>query len=116
MREVAETQRAYTIPAHFNAEDYFAPYYGITVDGAPELIRLKVIPREARYMRSLPLHSSQEEVETCEEYSIFTLFLSPTWDFKQELLSRADQLEVLAPASLREWMREMIGKMMGRYE
>ena len=45
-------------------------------------------------------------VETCEEYSIFTLYLSPTWDFKQEL----------APASLREWMREMIGKMMGRYE
>ena len=116
MREVAETQRAYTIPAHFNAEDYFAPYYGITVDGAPELIRLKVIPREARYMRSLPLHPSQEEVETCEEYSIFTLYLSPTWDFKQELLSRADQLEVLAPASLREWMRGMIRRMMGRYE
>ena len=116
MREVAETQRAYTIPAHFSAEDYFAPYYGITVDGAPELIRLKVIPREARYMRSLPLHSSQEEVETCEEYSIFTLFLSPTWDFKQELLSRANQLEVLAPASLREWMKEMTGKMMKRYE
>ena len=56
------------------------------------------------------------EVETCEEYSIFTLYLSPTWDFKQELLSRADQLEVLAPASLREWMGEMIRKMMGRYE
>ena len=30
--------------------------------------------------------------------------------------SRADQLEVLAPASLREWMGEMIRKMMGRYE
>ena len=56
------------------------------------------------------------EVETCEEYFIFTLYLSPTWDFKQELLSRADQLEVLAPALLREWMKEMIGKMMGRYE
>ena len=64
----------------------------------------------------LPLHLSQEEVETCKEHSIFTLYLSPTWDFKQELLSRADQLEVLAPASLREWMREMIRKMMGRYE
>ncbi|MBR5204825.1 MAG: WYL domain-containing protein [Bacteroidaceae bacterium] len=54
------------------------------------------------------LHASQEEVETCEEYSIFTLYLSPTWDFKQELLSRADQLEVLAPTSLREWMKEMM--------
>ena len=116
MKEVAETQRTYSIPESFNAEDYFAPYYGIITDGAPELIRLKVIPREARYLRSLPLHPSQEEVETCEEYSIFTLYLSPTWDFKQELLSRADQLEVLAPASLREWMREMIRKMMGRYE
>ena len=116
MKEVSEMQRTYTIPPSFSAEGYFAPYYGITVDGAPELVRLKVIPREARYLRSLPLHASQEEVETCEEYSIFTLYLSPTWDFKQELLSRADQLEVLAPASLREWMREMIRKMMGRYE
>jgi hypothetical protein len=37
----------------------------------------------------------QEEVETCGEYSIFTLYFSPTWDFTQELLMR---------------------KMMGRYE
>ena len=86
------------------------------MSGRPELVRLKVIPREAKYMRSLPLHPSQEEVETCEEYSVFTLRVAPTWDFKQELLSRADQIEVLAPASLREWMKEMIGKMMRKYE
>ena len=115
MKEVSETQHAYTIPASFSAEGYFANHYGITVSGAPELVRLKVIPREARYMRSLPLHYSQQEVETHEEYSIFTLLVSPTWDFKQDLLSQANQIEVLEPASLREWMRDMIGEMWEKY-
>jgi predicted DNA-binding transcriptional regulator YafY len=44
------------------------------------------------------------------------MYLSPTWDFKQELLSRADQIEVLEPDSLREWMSDMIQKMSEKYK
>ncbi len=66
-------------------------------------------------MRSLPLHQSQLEIETGEDYAVFELILAPTWDFKQELLSRADQIEVLEPVSLRQWMKEKTGAMFSNY-
>jgi hypothetical protein len=116
MTEMDETAHAYSIPTSFNADEYFINYFGIITHGKPELIKLKAIPLEAKYLRALPLHHSQEETETYDEYSIFTLYLSPTWDFKQELLSRANQIEVLAPASLREWMKDTISKMHHIYQ
>lgn len=115
MSEVDETQHDFSLPEDFDGESYFYNYYGIKADGKPEKIKLKVIPLEAKYMRSLPIHHSQKEIETTEEYSVFTLYLSPTWDFKQDLLSRADQIEVLESESLREWMKEMTSKMFNIY-
>lgn len=115
MTYVDITCHDFTMPEDFDADDYFSNYYGIMADGKPENIKLKVIPLEAKYMRCLPIHHSQKEIKTTDEYSIFTLFLAPTWDFKQDLLSRADQVEVLEPESLREWMKEMIKNMNKNY-
>ena len=58
------------------------------------------------YLRTLPLHPSQQETETCDEWSIFTYRMVPTWDLEHELLQYNDNVEVLAPQSLREQMAE----------
>ena len=116
MSNLVQTSCKYKIPKDFNAEDYFYQYYGINTSGNPQIVRIKAIPLEAKYLRSLPLHPSQIEIRTTPEYSIFSMYLSPTWDFKQELLSRADQIEVLEPDSLREWMSDMIQKMSEKYK
>lgn len=116
MSNLVQTSRKYKIPKDFNAEDYFYQYYGVNTSGNPQIVRIKAIPLEAKYLRSLPLHLSQKEIRTTPEYSIFHMYLSPTWDFKQELLSRADQIEVLEPDSLREWMSDMIQKMSEKYK
>lgn len=116
MSNLVQNSRKYKIPKEFNAEDYFYQYYGVNTSGNPQIVRIKAIPLEAKYLRSLPLHLSQKEIRTTPEYSIFSMYLSPTWDFKQELLSRADQIEVLEPDSLREWMSDMIQKMSEQYK
>lgn len=116
MSNLVQTSCKYKIPKDFNAEDYFYQYYGVNTNGNPQIVRIKAIPLEAKYLRSLPLHPSQEEIGTTPEYSIFSMYLSPTWDFKQELLSRADQIEVLEPDSLREWMSNMIQNMSEKYK
>lgn len=116
MSNLVQTSRKYKIPKDFNAEDYFYQYYGVNTSGNPQIVRIKAIPLEAKYLRSLPLHLSQKEIRATPEYSIFSMYLSPTWDFKQELLSRADQIEVLEPDSLREWMSDMIQKMSEKYK
>jgi len=60
--------------------------------------------RQAPYLRTLPLHTSQEEVETTDDYSIFTYWLSPEFDFVQALLAMGEDVEVLSPADLRQTM------------
>jgi predicted DNA-binding transcriptional regulator YafY len=50
----------------------------------------------------LPLHTSQQVIESNNEYTIFEYKLAPTYDFIMELRKYCSKLEVLAPQSLRE--------------
>jgi predicted DNA-binding transcriptional regulator YafY len=94
----------------------FEGAYGIIVDDTPtESIRLKVDAYQANYLRSLPLHSSQHELKRTGEYSIFSLRVRPTYDFKQKLLSLGSTVEVLQPESLRADMRGEIQEMVKKY-
>ena len=101
---------SFTLPADFDAESFFSSCIGIIVsDEDPQTIKLKVDAFQSNYLRSLPLHPSQKETERTEEYSVFTYFLRPTFDFVQELLTLRETAEVLAPKELRAEMAR-IGK------
>ena len=71
---------------------------------------------QANYLRSLPLHPSQHELKSTDEYAIFSLRVRPTYDFRQKLLSLGSTVEVLQPESLREEMKEEIAMMLKRYK
>ncbi len=101
---------SFTLPADFDAESFFSSCFGIIVsDEDPQTIKLKVDAFQSNYLRSLPLHPSQKETERTEEFSVFTYFLRPTFDFVQELLTLRETAEVLAPKELRAEMAR-IGK------
>ena len=98
---------------------YWHNYYGIyttNTDKHPDEVKLKVSPRFSKFLRSLPLHHSQNEVETNEEFSIFTYQLCIEQDFISEILSNGTDIEVLEPQSLREEVSATIRKMLGKYE
>ena len=100
----------FTMPADFDAEGFFSSCFGIIVgDEDPQLIQLKVDDYQTNYLRSLPLHHSQKEVERTEAHTVFSYFLRPTFDFIQELLTLRETAEVLSPKSLRAEMSR-IGK------
>lgn len=100
----------FTLPADFDAEEFFSSCFGIIVDDEePQLIQLKVDAFQANYLHSLPLHHSQKVVEQTKEYTIFSYFLRITYDLKQELLSLGDRVEVVYPKELRKEMAR-IGK------
>lgn len=111
------TDETFVYPAEFHPADYFACYYGIATDGysPPTTIRLKAYAELPHYLRSLPLHVSQRETEHTQEYSIFEYYLSPTFDFVQELLLHGDQIEVLAPCELRNRIAGIIRAMNSQY-
>jgi len=108
----------FKMPDAFNPSEYFENYYGVIIDDDydVEAIKLKVSAGQANYLRSLPLHHSQQEIETTEEYSIFELKLRPTYDFQQEILRNGEDVEVLTPLWLRKEMAERINNMWNKYK
>ena len=97
------TSESFILPKEFSADGYFGNIYGVRVysDMKPERVLLKVSSIQTKYFRSLPLHRSQKEVETHEDYSVFSYFLTTDYDFKQDILSFGDSIEVLEPKGLR---------------
>lgn len=106
MIKVVQLDRALRRPANFNAEEFFSNYFGIIAekDLKPVTVELRVEAYQAKYVRSLPLHSSQKEISTTDEYSVFQYHLVPTFDFRQEILSRGPAVEVLTP----QWFRDEV--------
>lgn len=111
------TERPYVYPADFSPKAFFAPYYGIiaSTDQPPTDIVLRAYDELPGYLCSLPLHASQEIIERTEAYTDFKLRLVPTFDFVQELLLHREQLEVIAPETLRGEVASLIKQMYKRY-
>lgn len=110
-----ETTFRYT--KDFSAADYFCDVFGIIAgnDRKVENIIIRAFAELPGYLRSLPIHHSQLELESNEGYTDFALRLVPTFDFIQELILHRDQLEVITPKSLREEIALIISKMSDNY-
>ena len=105
------TERKFKLPKKFDATKFFEDYYGIIIgdeDFEVEPVALKVDSWQSKYLRTLPLHHSQVEVERNDEYSIFEYRLCPSFDFRQKLLSMGSSVEVLAPQDLLLFMRDEV--------
>lgn len=116
LKSLVITDNTFIYPADFSATAYFANFYGILVtEGKPEKIIIRTYNELPGYLRSLPLHQTQCELETKDGYTDFSLRLVPTFDFIQELLLHRDQLEVIAPPPLRNEVAHIITNMSGKY-
>ena len=76
---------------------------------------MRAYPPYINYLRTLPLHASQKELASTEEYADFEYNLRPTFDFKQELLAQGDEVVVLEPAEFRQEMKNIVQQMVKRY-
>ena len=81
----------------------------------PETVILKVSARQAKYFMSLPLHQSQEVVEETPEFTVFRYFITPDYDFKQDVLSYGNSVEVLEPQEVRTAIGDMVRKLNDKY-
>ena len=107
----------FKMPDSFNPTEYFSEYYGVIIDEEQtvEEVKLKVSAAQANYLRSLPMHHSQQEIERSSEFSIFRMLVKPTYDFQQEILKNGEDIEVLAPLRLRNKIADKIKGMWNKY-
>lgn len=121
IKELEIQDSTFQMPNDFNLEELFATSSGIYIPSKESgefafTIRFKAYKHEVKYLRDLPLHPSQIEVETGEDYSIFELFLYPDVGFIMEILKFNSGIEILEPQHFREKIKDEIIKMMSIYE
>ena len=112
IQNLQTTEKKFKLPKKFCPETFFKDAFGIIVDRDVETceVQIKAFGNKRKYFQTLPLHHSQEELVISENESIFSYYLSPTFDFRQELLSHGDEITVLSPQWLREEIREIARK------
>lgn len=118
MGDVTLQKEKFKMDKNFDAIAYFSESYGVMVDHRvnTERIVLRAYGLEPYYLRDLPLHHSQREIRTTDEYCDFELRLKPTSDFKGKLLQRAEWIEVLKPQSLIDDIITLHQRSINRYK
>ena len=96
------TNKKFSIPKGFNVEEYYRYCFGIISpdEGEPLKIILSFESYQGKYIKTLPLHETQEILIDNEDELQIKLKLHITFDFVMELLSFGDNMKVLEPESL----------------
>lgn len=96
------TKKKYKPASDYNTEQCYRYSFGIMSpdDDEPHNVLLSFTAFQGKYIKTLPLHHTQEIVEDNEEELCIKLKLFITHDFVMELLSYGDELKVLQPQSL----------------
>ena len=99
------------------AEEYFDGSFGVNHSDKqkPEIIRIKVYGAQVEYVRALPIHESQKEIEATDNWSIFELRVVPCYNLYQQFLWHREKLEVLSPQYVRDELKASLQKMLEHY-
>jgi predicted DNA-binding transcriptional regulator YafY len=102
---------------NFDDASYFKHAIGITVhDADPENVLLSFTPRQGKYVKSQPIHTSQQIVEDTAEECRVSLNVVINPELIMTLLSYGAQVKVLAPAHLAEKVAEEAKAMAALYQ
>ena len=117
MLSVEVLSETFKMPEDINAREWFKTIYGVRKydDMKIQRVLIKAYGKQVRYFRSLPLHSSQEEVETHRDYSLFSYELVPDYDFIQDVLGFGDSVEIMRPLELRNRIKTIVCSLVNQY-
>lgn len=104
INDISKTDINFKPDTSFDPDTYFENYFGITVDHniLPQLIEVHVSERQADYLRTKPLHNSQEEKGRSGDRVVFRYYVAPTYEFEMEILKYSKELQVVSPPEFRE--------------
>jgi predicted DNA-binding transcriptional regulator YafY len=98
-------------------EHYYDFIIGVNYPGAlPERVVLKFNVGKLPYLKSQPLHSSQEIVEETTETIIVALTLCLNYELENLILSFADDVEVLEPLELKQNVKIRLEKAIRNFQ
>ena len=111
MDKVGLTGSTFLEDQDFNPDLYFRYSFGIgTYSGKPEEIMLRFDPVQSRYIRSNPLHPTQELINEDDGCTVIRIYVIPSDELKMQILSYGPKVEVISP----EWLRLETAQMLKR--
>lgn len=110
IKEIKNSQAEFIVNDLFDPEIYFKFLIGVTVpvDEHPQLIRIAVTKAQAPYIKTKPIHHSQQVVKEYKDGKILIeLTLLCNFELRSVLMGFGGELDVLEPQSLRQSMKEL---------
>lgn len=101
------TRRKFQYPQKFDVTGYFKHCFGIItpIDEELQEIVLSFDPFQGKYIKSLPLHESQEVLVDNDHEVRIKLNIYLTHDFLMEILSYGENVKVIQPSALIEKLK-----------
>jgi predicted DNA-binding transcriptional regulator YafY len=111
------TNQTFLYPANYSIEQSYRYCFGIESPNGkePQDIILSFDPYQGKYIKTLPLHHTQEVLVDNEEEMKIKLKLCLTHDFLMELLSFSDYMEVIEPKTLVDQIKQAHKKAYRQY-
>lgn len=116
IKELLILNEKFQLPEGLTPGDYFDDIIGITSSKAPtRTVKLRTTTSQAKYLRALPLHHSQQE-ELHDDYSIFTYRLKLNYELTHEILSLGSEVTVLDPPELLLMVTQELRNALAQYD
>ena len=102
------TEDNFKMPEGFDVDETFATSFGTYLpEGKAQLITFRTSEIEARFLRDLPLHKTQEEIRTSDKKHVtFRIFVCPNASLIMEFCKLGSRVEVLTPKEVRDAVAE----------
>ena len=111
VKRLDETGNTFRMDRKFSIDELFATSFGIYLpDGPGQTITFRTDETDARYLRDLPVHPSQTEIERREGSVTFSIFVCPNKALIMEFCKYGSSIEVLSPESVREEVASELDK------
>ena len=108
--------KTFRMPEGFDVDGLFATSFGIYLPkGKGQTITFRASETEAKFLRDLPLHSSQSEISNDGNTVTFSLFVCPDRNLIMEFCKYGSRIEVLSPVEVREAVRTELRQALEMY-
>jgi len=117
MKYLECTKKKFQRPSGFDVNEYYRHCFGIVGPNGEKPIEviLSLEPIEGKYIKSLPLHESQEILIDDESELRIRLYLIITHDFIMEILSLGDRVKIMKPGNFVNHIKQIYQNALAQY-
>lgn len=116
VKSIELTQRKFK-PIEFNSEVYFKYSFGITVsEEEPINVIISFTPEQGNYLRTLPIHSTQQIIVDNENEFKIQVKVIPSYEFYSKIRSYGEKAKIISPERLIKVIQSSFSEALNRYK